>query len=317
MKIRFPDNSWIAVALSRELKKSPLRVLYQGVPVVLFRSKHHINALKDQCPHRGTPLSLGCIRQDTIICPYHGWQFNGTGTLVNMPGNPNFVASTKTTLQPFEAAEEAGLIWLRGKNDKEDYRFIPNIHTTHSLTTFRASINANIIDIAENFLDPLHTHFVHPGIIRFKSKERHNCKVTITNIENGYQATYIEDKRQSGIMSWLFGRHITKSVGRIRYPGIIEIEYYSLESIELAIVIYLSQEKDNRCQLILRSYVKKQKTPFFILAAILTPFQYLTFMQDKRLLEAIDKFKTEYPPAQSATTDCDIMRPYIEKALKK
>jgi len=319
MTIYYNDDVWLVVAHVSELKKSPLRVFYQGIPIVLFKHANNIHALKDQCPHRGTPLSMGCVKQGTIVCPYHGWQFDSAGKHVAMPGNPDFIESTKTIVQSFDVAEDGGLIWVRHKTNKNngDIRYIPNIHISHPYITTSKTIEAGIVDIAENFLDPLHTHFVHPGIIRFSRVQRHNCTVSISTVEHGYQATYIEEKQQSGIMSKLFGQHITKSVGRIRYPGIIEVEYYSDHAIELAVVIYLNQENNSRCKLIMRSYIKKKKIPFFIVAAILTPFQYLTFLQDKHILEAVEHLKNELQPSPLVVTDCDVMRPYIERALKQ
>ena len=50
------DNTWVAVAQNKELKQSPLRVYYQGIPVVIYKNDGHIHALKYQCSHRGTEV---------------------------------------------------------------------------------------------------------------------------------------------------------------------------------------------------------------------------------------------------------------------
>ncbi len=310
------SSAWTVVASSKELMKSPLRVSCKGISVVLFRSGNHLRALKDQCPHRGLPLSMGCVDGDSIICSYHGWRFNGVGEQLEMPGNPCFSKSTMPIVQAFEAVEDAGLIWLREQSKCISNRFIPEIHTTHSYFTVSTSIRADIIDVSENFLDALHTHFIHSGLIRSRHNKRHNTVVTITNIEDGYQAIYIEKKQQSGFISQLFGRHIIKSVGRIRYPGIIEIEYYSSSCIELSVVIYVNQESSDKCKLIIRSYLKKRKIPFFILASILIPLQYLAFIQDKRILEVLHKSQRQDRSYKPAITQYDVMRPYIEQALR-
>src|SRR5688572_31034191 len=37
-------------------------------------------ALKDNCPHRGVPLSQGWYDGKVLQCCYHGWKFDHTGT---------------------------------------------------------------------------------------------------------------------------------------------------------------------------------------------------------------------------------------------
>src|SRR5690606_35119052 len=46
-------------------------------------------ALKDNCPHRGVPLSKGWYDGNTITCCYHGWQFDATGTCRKIPALPD------------------------------------------------------------------------------------------------------------------------------------------------------------------------------------------------------------------------------------
>ena len=40
----------------------------------------------DECPHRKVPLSEGRIEADgSLLCSYHGWRFDGQGSLVDVP----------------------------------------------------------------------------------------------------------------------------------------------------------------------------------------------------------------------------------------
>ena len=43
-------------------------------------------ALKDNCPHRGVPLSQGWYDGEVIQCCYHGWKFDHTGTCLAIDG---------------------------------------------------------------------------------------------------------------------------------------------------------------------------------------------------------------------------------------
>lgn len=51
------ENLWHAVARSRDLKRTPLRVMFDGKGIVLFRHAGGLSALHDQCPHRLVELS--------------------------------------------------------------------------------------------------------------------------------------------------------------------------------------------------------------------------------------------------------------------
>ncbi|MBS4168663.1 Rieske 2Fe-2S domain-containing protein [Parachlamydia sp. AcF125] len=60
----------------------------EGLCIALFKLKGEIFALNNACPHMGGPLGEGCIEQETVTCPWHGWQFNiQSGYCDNMQGN--------------------------------------------------------------------------------------------------------------------------------------------------------------------------------------------------------------------------------------
>jgi phenylpropionate dioxygenase-like ring-hydroxylating dioxygenase large terminal subunit len=37
-------------------------------------------AMADRCPHRSAALSKGWVDGDALVCPYHGWAYDGRGT---------------------------------------------------------------------------------------------------------------------------------------------------------------------------------------------------------------------------------------------
>ena len=74
-----------------------------------------VHGLRDRCPHRGVPLSLGKEEfPDTITCPYHGWTYRlEDGELVAViTDGPDSPICGKVGVQTFPTAEYLGLVWV-------------------------------------------------------------------------------------------------------------------------------------------------------------------------------------------------------------
>ena len=65
------------VASSVELNPGSGKVIIvEGKPIALFNLGGEFVALDNRCPHRGGSLGEGEIKDDIVICPWHGWEFN-------------------------------------------------------------------------------------------------------------------------------------------------------------------------------------------------------------------------------------------------
>jgi nitrite reductase (NADH) small subunit/3-phenylpropionate/trans-cinnamate dioxygenase ferredoxin subunit len=54
--------------------------------VAIYNVEGRIYATDDVCPHAGGPLGEGHIKEDCVVCPWHGWRFNvKTGQRVDNP----------------------------------------------------------------------------------------------------------------------------------------------------------------------------------------------------------------------------------------
>lgn len=70
-------SEWIKVARVGEIPDGTgLEVMAGNAVVALFRVNGTICAMDGICPHAGGPLAQGLLENETLTCPWHGWQFN-------------------------------------------------------------------------------------------------------------------------------------------------------------------------------------------------------------------------------------------------
>jgi phenylpropionate dioxygenase-like ring-hydroxylating dioxygenase large terminal subunit len=100
---------------SNQLRKKPVAVHLFGQDFAFFRDGTKAYALRDRCPHRGIPLSMGRrVFPGTISCCYHGWTYNlQNGHLVAvLTDGPDSPICGKVNVETFPVEERAGIIWL-------------------------------------------------------------------------------------------------------------------------------------------------------------------------------------------------------------
>lgn len=82
-------DRWYVILAVRELPaKGPLGVTRLGKRLVLWRDRAGaLQCVGDVCPHRGAALSAGRVVDDCVECPFHGFQFDGTGACTVLPAH--------------------------------------------------------------------------------------------------------------------------------------------------------------------------------------------------------------------------------------
>ncbi|MFA6914767.1 MAG: Rieske (2Fe-2S) protein [Parachlamydiales bacterium] len=67
--------------------KKTIASLEDGREIVIFNCDGEFYAIENVCPHMGGPLGEGEMDGCTVVCPWHGWQFDiKSGSCINMPG---------------------------------------------------------------------------------------------------------------------------------------------------------------------------------------------------------------------------------------
>lgn len=307
-------NHLIAVGLSRSLKRKPIRLLFEGLPIVLFRTQDgQARALHDRCPHRHAPLSGGKVVGDALECPYHGWQFNGAGALVDMPCH---VGALPRMAVPALAVHEAGGILFVGKSGGSEPYLTCATGPDMIAMTMENRVRSTVLDVAENILDATHTHFTHKGILRGLSSRRYRVKITVTAGADWVEAVYEGEPRQEGMVSRLLEGERGKGVARFRAPGIAELEFWGKRRLNLATTFHLRQEDADTVHGVAILAGPRQGGFGWLKALMLRPFFRIALGQDQRILEASKDNAALFGLPQAAIGPLDILREPIRAILE-
>jgi phenylpropionate dioxygenase-like ring-hydroxylating dioxygenase large terminal subunit len=105
---------WHPVADAGDVDEAPLCVQLLDEQVVLFRSGGSVRAFRDLCPHRGAKISMGSVVDGTLVCPYHGFRYDGSGSCVYIPSQPRDLQRipARLKLAPYHVEERYGLVWV-------------------------------------------------------------------------------------------------------------------------------------------------------------------------------------------------------------
>ena len=160
-------HDWHAVAHTAEVAGQPKPVRLLDHDLVLWRSRDGLHAWQDLCVHRGSRLSAGRITQDCLACPYHGWEYDGSGQCVRIPAHPDQLPPARAHATVYSAKERYDLIWVcLGKA----LRDIPAFEEWDDPSFRKVSVGPYLFHahgprVVENFLDVGHFPFVHAGYL--------------------------------------------------------------------------------------------------------------------------------------------------------
>lgn len=208
-------NFWYAAERSEKLTADkPLRVRMLSHEFVLFRdSKGKAHCLSDTCIHRGAALSGGKVMGDCVQCPYHGWQYNGSGRCVSIPSlgpEGRKKVPPRGQVDGYPTEERYGLIFvfLGDLSEEERPPIMPIPEWGKDgwrANTMDYHWNANYERAVENGLDPAHNEFVHPT--HGYSGERAEYKVHELRIDHhDYGFEFMHTFQSPPLKNWLMKR---------------------------------------------------------------------------------------------------------------
>ena len=218
---------WYIVAESKDLRRDKViaaRVFDEWLAVFRDENGQPV-ALEDRCLHRCAQLSKGSVKQGNLQCAYHGWMYNGEGSVIHIPSEGDGKPAARHA-RTFQVCESDNYIYARFAPSNNRSTASSN-HPTNSnhgsdkddIKPFRipfygakgwASIRlknlfpSNVINCAENFVDIPHTAFVHPKIFRRSRNEK--LTATVQRKNGSVVVHYRGERANFGIFSWFLNR---------------------------------------------------------------------------------------------------------------
>jgi len=163
-------NTWYVAGLGSEISRNIISRRFLDVDVALYRTlAGEPVAVRNRCPHRSFPLAMGSLEGDTLVCGYHGMQFDPAGRCVHMPSMP--IAPANANVRTFPVVERVPLVWIwMGNPDKADESLIPDTHWLSDTAVWKSvggslPMQADYVSMHENLLDQTHFPFLHPGTV--------------------------------------------------------------------------------------------------------------------------------------------------------
>ncbi|MBL9026834.1 MAG: aromatic ring-hydroxylating dioxygenase subunit alpha [Myxococcales bacterium] len=190
---------WTPVALSKDVRDEPVGMKLAGTKLVLFRGQDgKVGALVDRCPHRGVALSLGKVKDGCLVCPFHGWRFDTSGRVTDVPWNPDAkISQLRGTELP--AAEAGGLVWVytapggRPQSGPSAPAFLSRPELR--ISGFSVEWKIHWTRLMENMLDWPHLPFVHESSIGkgMRAKADSRMDIHMEERETGFLSTITVD----------------------------------------------------------------------------------------------------------------------------
>lgn len=175
MTLRYPPerlwrayrHCWWVVARSCDIGQ-PRAATLLDQPLVVFRDAGGTARVLDRrCVHRGADLAAGAVGANGLVCPYHGWAFDGgSGQCRHIPSlAPGGAIPSNARVRSYPVMERYEHVWTCLETPLVDVPQPPEIAdlTLEWLPAAPIPARCGYMAAVENFLDMSHFAYVHGG----------------------------------------------------------------------------------------------------------------------------------------------------------
>lgn len=162
---------WIPFYLSADLVPDgqPKRVKLLGEDLVAFRdTAGRVGLVANACAHRGAPMMYGRNEDCGLRCIYHGWKYDVTGAVIDMPAEPlRSRMKERVRIKAYPCRERNGVVWTYMGSDAEapplpnmEWNLVPEANVNLSMRVQECSW----LQALEGEIDSAHAPILHGRI---------------------------------------------------------------------------------------------------------------------------------------------------------
>jgi phenylpropionate dioxygenase-like ring-hydroxylating dioxygenase large terminal subunit len=306
-------KKWFVVERADRITTKPVAAALLERPIVLARvDGQRVVGYEDRCPHRQVPLSAGRVVDGTLQCAYHGWRFDPSGALVELPGAPTGSCLPNVRARAIDIIENGGLVWARLEHDSEADipQAIRGLSDENRRFLWKSTWHASAADILENVLDPLHTHFVHRGLIRVPAT-RCDTLAVFSSTADGFTVDYKGNAQQSGLIYRLFESPREFERSHFFEPGSLQLDYGYRNGSRVRISIHVSPESEHRSNVFGTLHVDGRSAPGWAVRLFVWPLIRKVAHQDRDILSLRTDNIRRFPERKDVITSYDLVRRQI------
>lgn len=208
---------WQPIAGQSELDEQATKaVRILGEDLVLYRDLGGRYGLVDrQCPHRRADLSYGYVEQCGLRCNYHGWLFDGDGTILEQPWEETALPKRQETasIKAYPVKAMGGLLWAYfGPAPAPELPcFEPYTWQNGFVQVVISELPCNWLQGQENSIDPIHFEWMHANwSIRLRGEEGpyapKHLKIDFREFDYGFTYNRVREDTTEDHPLWTIGR---------------------------------------------------------------------------------------------------------------
>lgn len=205
-RTRINPHHWYALApISAFRTNELLPVTLWGEDIVLCRDDHGtFHALEDRCPHRQVRLSHGRLRNNSIVCAYHGWRINFAGGCEAIPSMTPDQRLPLCTIRSYPVRAQDGFVWVFAGDpelaDRTPILSIPEFNDLNFVVSMTSiDVDAHFSFLIDNLMDMYHGH-LHAHYQAWSDASLERVAVERNRVDAHYLAT--THLRVRSIFSW-------------------------------------------------------------------------------------------------------------------